>query len=188
VGQPVPGIAVKIVDPQDGTPVALGKSGLLLVKGPNLMLGYLDMEEKTAEVIQDGWYNTGDIGSMDDDGFLTITDRLARFSKIGGEMIPHLKIEELYLNALGTHEHVLAVTSMPNEKKGEELAVLYVPSECDPDKLHEIASNSDLPNIFKPKRDNYIEVKEIPVLGTGKLDIMGLRKIAAAAKVKNPEV
>lgn len=187
VGQPIPGMAVKIIDPQDGTPVALGQSGLLLVKGPNLMLGYLDMEEKTAEVIQDGWYNTGDIGSMDEEGFLTITDRLARFSKIGGEMVPHLKIEELYLNGLGTHEHVLAVTSIPNEKKGEELAVLYVPSECDPDRLHEIISKSDLPNMFKPKRDNYIEVKEIPVLGTGKLDIMRLRKIALAAKVETPE-
>lgn len=187
VGHPIPGIAVKIVDPQDGTPVELGQQGLLLIKGHNVMLGYLDMEEKTAEVITDGWYNTGDIAKLDEDGFLSITDRLARFSKIGGEMVPHLKIEELYLKALGTHEHVLAVTSIPAEKKGEEIAVLYVPSECDPDKLHEIMSNSDLPNIFKPKRGNYIEVDEIPILGTGKLDIMGLRKIALAAKVNSPE-
>ncbi len=182
VGHPIPGMAVKIVDPEERTPLAPGEPGLLLVKGPNVMLGYLNMPDETAEAIQDGWYNTGDIASMDADGFLTITDRLARFSKIGGEMVPHLKIEEAYLKALRTHEHVLAVTSVPDGRKGEQLVVLYVGSACDPEKLHEIISNADLPNIFKPKRDNYVKVEAIPILGTGKLDIMGLRKLALAAR------
>jgi len=182
VGHPIPGMAVKIVDPEYKTPLAPGEPGLLLVKGPNVMLGYLNMPDETAEAIQDGWYNTGDIASMDADGFLTITDRLARFSKIGGEMVPHLKVEEAYLNALRTHEHVVAVTSVPDGTKGEQLVVLYVGSACDPGKLHEIISNADLPNIFKPKRDNYVKVEAIPILGTGKLDIMGLRKLALAAR------
>jgi len=185
VGHPIPGVAVRIVDPQDKTPLTHGEAGLLLVKGPNMMSGYLNMPAETAQVIQDGWYNTGDIATMDADGFLTITDRLSRFSKIGGEMVPHLKIEEVYLDALGTHEHVVAVTSIGDDRKGEQLVVLYVPSACDADTLHEIISNADMPNVFKPKRNNYIAVEAIPVLGTGKLDIMGLRRLALAAK-SNP--
>ena len=75
-------------------PLAVDKPGLLLVRGPNVMQGYLNRPEKTAEVLRDGWYNTGDIATLDEDGFLRITDRLSRFSKIGGEMVPHIKVEE----------------------------------------------------------------------------------------------
>ncbi|MBI5202482.1 MAG: MFS transporter [Elusimicrobia bacterium] len=92
VGQPIPGVLAKIVDPDTKEPKAEGESGLLLVKGPNVMLGYLGDPEKTAEVVRDGYYVTGDIASVDPDGFITITDRLSRFSKIGGEMVPHIMI------------------------------------------------------------------------------------------------
>ena len=119
---------------------------------------------------------------MDEDGFLTITGRLSRFSKIGGEMVPHLALEELCLNELGTHEHIVAVTSVPDYKKGEELILLYTDKAGDPDKLYEIVSKSNLPNICKPKQDNYIKTDSIPVLGSGKLDLMKLRKIAIEAK------
>ena len=68
---------------------------MLLIKGPNVMHGYLNKPEKTAEVIRDGWYITGDIAKIDADGFITITDRASRFSKIGGEMVPHIKVEEI---------------------------------------------------------------------------------------------
>jgi acyl-[acyl-carrier-protein]-phospholipid O-acyltransferase / long-chain-fatty-acid--[acyl-carrier-protein] ligase len=71
--------------------VPLGEPGLMLVRGPNVMQGYLGLPEKTAEVLRDGWYVTGDIAAVDEDGFLQITDRLSRFSKIGGEMVPHIK-------------------------------------------------------------------------------------------------
>ena len=70
--------------------------------------------------------NTGDIASVDDAGFITITDRLNRFSKIGGEMVPHIKVEEICYAALDTSERVIVVTGRPHEKKGEELVVLYV--------------------------------------------------------------
>jgi len=93
-GHPIPGVAVNIVDPDSGEPLPSGKDGLLLVKGPNVMLGYLGDEQKTSEVIQNGWYLTGDIARLDEDGFVTITDRLSRFSKIAGEMVPHIRIEE----------------------------------------------------------------------------------------------
>jgi acyl-[acyl-carrier-protein]-phospholipid O-acyltransferase/long-chain-fatty-acid--[acyl-carrier-protein] ligase len=93
IGHPLPGVCVKVVDIETGLPVAPRSQGMLLVKGPNVMRGYLDKPEKTAEVLYDGWYTTGDIATMEEDGFLTITDRLSRFSKIGGEMVPHIRIE-----------------------------------------------------------------------------------------------
>ncbi|MEA3509356.1 MAG: AMP-binding protein, partial [candidate division NC10 bacterium] len=83
-GHPIPGIAVKVVDPDRGDPRSYGEEGLLLVKGPNLMIGYLGQPEQTVEVLRDGWYVTGDIAAIDEDGFIRITDRLSRFSKIGG--------------------------------------------------------------------------------------------------------
>ena len=178
VGHPVPGVVAKIVDIDTGADAEEGQSGLLMIKGPNVMKGYLDMPEKTAEVLQDDWYNTGDIAMIDADGFITITDRLSRFSKIGGEMVPHIGIEEIYLHALDTDEQVLAVTSVPDEKKGEELAVVYTQAAGDADKLHEIIDSADVANIWKPKRKNYFKVDAMPLLGTGKLDIMALKKTA----------
>jgi acyl-[acyl-carrier-protein]-phospholipid O-acyltransferase/long-chain-fatty-acid--[acyl-carrier-protein] ligase len=182
IGHPVPGIAVKIADVETKQSLEIGCKGLLMVKGPNVMLGYLGMEEESAEVLKNGWYNTGDIAKIDEDGFLTITDRLSRFSKIGGEMVPHVGVEEVYMQGLNTNEQVVAVTSVPHPKKGEELVVLYIEKVGGVDKLHEIIAGSKMPNMWKPRRDNYIKVESIPLLGSGKLDIMKLRKIASAAK------
>lgn len=182
VGHPIPGVAVQVVDIETKQPVDIGTEGLLLVKGPNVMPGYLNTEEQTAEVLKDRWYNTGDIGRIDADGFVTITDRISRFSKIGGEMVPHIGVEQVYLEGLGTHEQVVAVTSVPDPKKGEELVVLHLDQAGHPDKLHEIIANSRIPNTWKPRRSNYIRVKSMPALGSGKLDIIQLRKIALAAK------
>jgi acyl-[acyl-carrier-protein]-phospholipid O-acyltransferase/long-chain-fatty-acid--[acyl-carrier-protein] ligase len=178
VGQPIPGVAVKVVDPDSGAPVEANQAGLLLVKGPNVMLGYLEQPEKTAEVLQDGWYNTGDIAQVDHDGFVTITDRLSRFSKIGGEMIPHTAVEDVFYDGLETSERVLAVTSVPDEKKGEKLVVLYIEDKTDPEQLHAIMDSSDIPNLWKPGRQHYCAVSSLPILGSGKLDILKLRQQA----------
>ena len=126
VGQPLPGVVTKIVDPDSREVLPVGSPGLLLVKGPNVMKGYLKQPEKTAEVLNNGWYNTGDIATMDQNGFITITDRLSRFSKIGGEMIPHVAVEEAYFKGLNLTDQILAVTSVPDEKKGEKLIVCYL--------------------------------------------------------------
>lgn len=178
VGQPVPGVAAKIVDPDTGAPLPPGQSGLLLIKGPNVMKGYLHRPDLTAEVLVDGWYRTGDMATIDEEGFITITDRLARFSKIGGEMVPHIAIEEVYLKALNASEAVLAVTSVACEKKGERLIVLYTAAAGDPATLHAIMERGDLPNLWKPARDAYHAIDALPLTGSGKLDVKELRQIA----------
>jgi acyl-[acyl-carrier-protein]-phospholipid O-acyltransferase/long-chain-fatty-acid--[acyl-carrier-protein] ligase len=124
VGHAPPGVAARVVDPDTGEPLPPNQPGLLLVKGPNRMIGYLGQPERTAEVFRDGWYITGDIASIDDDGFLKITDRLSRFSKIGGEMVPHVRVEEALGEILG--DMSCAVTSVPDEQRGERLVALYV--------------------------------------------------------------
>lgn len=182
VGRPIPGVEVKIVSVEKNLPVAAGQSGLLWVKGPNVMLGYLNDKELTRRVIKDGWYNTGDLARIDEDGFLAIEGRLSRFSKIAGEMVPHIGVEEVYLEQLKTAEQVVAVTALPDAKKGEELVVLHLEKAGGADDLHRIIHRSKLPNIWKPRRGNYIKIKSMPKLGSGKLDIMKLRKIALAAK------
>ncbi|MBN1456758.1 MAG: MFS transporter [Sedimentisphaerales bacterium] len=187
VGHPIPGVAAKILDVETKKQIHDGSTGLLMIKGPNVMKGYLNMEEKTHEVIQDNWYNTGDIAAIDDDGFITITDRLSRFSKIGGEMVPHIGVEEIYQRHLNTDQQVVAVISIPDERKGEELAVIYTEQAGDADTLHGIIVDSDAPNIFKPKRSNYFKVDTLPMLGSGKLDIVKLRIIALEATRKPKE-
>ena len=178
VGRPIPGVVLRVVDPDTNTPLAQGESGLILVKGPNLMTGYLQRPDKTAEAIQNGWYITGDIGFVDNDGFLHITDRLARFSKIGGEMVPHIKVEEVFYNTLALAGNTLAVTSVPDPKKGEKLIVLYTAEAGDLAKLQRVSREADLPNLWRPAPDNFIQVEELPLLGTGKLDLQGLRRLA----------
>ena len=179
VGPAAPGIVIKIVDVESGDPVRPGQEGLLLVKGPNVMKGYLGQPEKTAEVIQDGWYNTGDIAIMDREGFITITDRLSRFSKLGGEMVSHLAVEEGLLALVESEEKVLAVTAVPDEKKGERLAVLVTPEAGPIDELVAKMKDSDMPNLLKPNARMFFEVEELPLLGTGKLDLKWLKSIAA---------
>lgn len=184
VGHPIPGVAVKTVDPDSGELKPYDEEGLLLVKGPNVMLGYLGEEEKTREVLQDGWYKTGDMAKIDEDGFIHITDRLSRFSKIGGEMVPHIKIEEKILELLGAVEPVCAVTSVPDEKKGERLAVLYK-GEIDINALWDKLNATDFPKLWIPKREDFFQVSEIPLLGSGKLDLKRMKAMALEMKEKN---
>ena len=189
VGQPVPGVAARIVDPDTNELMPANTPGLLLLKGPNVMLGYLDKPELTADAIRDGWYRTGDIAQLDEEGFITITDRLARFSKIAGEMVPHGAIEDEFQRGLGRTEPVVGVTSAPDEKKGERIVVLYTEAAGDPSKLQEIIEKSPIPNLWKPAKTAYFKIESLPVTGTGKLDVKTLRKYAvdAVAAAKPPE-
>ncbi|MHC4840466.1 MAG: AMP-binding protein [Planctomycetota bacterium] len=178
VGHPFPGVIVRVVDPDTGKELETDQPGMLLVKGPNVMQGYLNDDRRTAEVLNDGWYRTGDIARVDEDGYITITDRLSRFSKIGGEMIPHGKVEDCLHEVLDTGEKLLAVTAVPDEKKGERLVVVHTPLKQDPLDLVHGLKDLDLPGIFIPNAKDFIEVVELPLLGTGKLDLKALKRIA----------
>ena len=173
-------MSVKIVDIESGEPVAPGKAGMLLVKGPNVMQGYLGMPEKTEEVLRDGWYTTGDVAMMEEDGFLTITDRLSRFSKIGGEMVPHIRIEEKLQDLAGVTEQVFAVTALPDEKKGERIVVLTTLSAEQFEPVIQKMAQSDLPALWKPKPDQFFHADALPLLGTGKMDLRGIKALATS--------
>jgi acyl-[acyl-carrier-protein]-phospholipid O-acyltransferase / long-chain-fatty-acid--[acyl-carrier-protein] ligase len=181
IGHPLPGISVRIVNPETFEPLPLGESGLLLVRGPNVMQGYLNRPEKTAEVLRDGWYNTGDIAAVDEDGFIRITDRLSRFSKIGGEMVPHIKVEDKLHELSGSTEQTFAVTAIPDEKKGERLVVLHTLPEDKLEACLALLAKSDLPALWKPRPDQFVHVEALPYLGTGKLDLRRLKEIAVEA-------
>jgi acyl-[acyl-carrier-protein]-phospholipid O-acyltransferase / long-chain-fatty-acid--[acyl-carrier-protein] ligase len=179
IGHPLAGVSVRIVDPDTRVPQPMGQPGLMLVRGPNVMQGYLGKPEKTAEVLRDGWYTTGDIAAIDEDGFLQITDRLSRFSKIGGEMVPHIKIEERLHELAGVTEQTFVVAGVPDEKKGERLIVLHkLPDARLPEVLEKL-SQTDLPNLWKPRADQFFHVDSFPLLGTGKLDLRKVKETAA---------
>ncbi len=187
VGHPIPGVAAKVVDPDTFELKGPDQDGLLLVKGANVMKGYLNNPGKTAEVLKDGWYITGDIATIDADGFIKITDRLSRFSKIGGEMVPHIKVEENIMEAIGATDPVVAVTAVADEKKGEKLVVVHT-VDMDVEAVCASLVSKGIPNLWIPKKDNFYRIEAIPVLGTGKTDLKRIKALAqeltAASKGK----
>jgi acyl-[acyl-carrier-protein]-phospholipid O-acyltransferase / long-chain-fatty-acid--[acyl-carrier-protein] ligase len=165
------------VDAETGEGPIFEREGLLLVNGPNRMRGYLGDEERTLDVMRDGWYVTGDIAAIDESGFITISDRLSRFSKIGGEMVPHMRVEEAIVEALG-HDAAAVVTAVPDESRGERLVALYVESSVTPEALWEKLTQTELPRLWLPKRDDLHVVDAIPTLGTGKVDLRKVKQLA----------
>jgi acyl-[acyl-carrier-protein]-phospholipid O-acyltransferase/long-chain-fatty-acid--[acyl-carrier-protein] ligase len=171
-------VAAKVVDRDTGEGPLINREGLLLVAGPNMMAGYLDQPERTAEVMRDGWYATGDVAKIDEDGFIHITDRLSRFSKIGGEMVPHIRVEDAINAILG--EVCCAVTAVPDASRGERLVAFYARADVAPEALWEQLGATDLPRLWLPRRDSLVPIAEVPTLGTGKVDLRRLREMAAA--------
>ena len=179
IGQPLPGVAARIVDPETFESLPPGQEGLLLIYGANVMVGYLGGPEQTAQAVRNGWYVTGDMAKIDEDGFITITGRLKRFAKIAGEMVPLEHIEEEIHNLLDTSERLVAVTAVPDDKKGERIVVLHLPlGGRDLRKLCEELSRRGLPNLGLPGERDFFQVSEIPVLGSGKLDIRKVKELA----------
>ncbi|HZD40876.1 MAG TPA: AMP-binding protein, partial [Terriglobales bacterium] len=176
VGRPIPGVLVRVVDPDNEHPQAPGEPGLLLVKGPNLMLGYLGRPELTEQVLRHGWYVTGDIATVDEEGFIQITDRISRFSKIGGEMVPHMRVEEVINEVLGGP--VSAVTALPDEQRGEKLVVFYSQDGVSQEDLWEKLNSSELPKLWIPKRENIHAIDSLPLLGSGKVDMQKIKAMA----------
>jgi acyl-[acyl-carrier-protein]-phospholipid O-acyltransferase/long-chain-fatty-acid--[acyl-carrier-protein] ligase len=186
VGQPIPGVKAKVVHPDTGEDLPPGESGMLLISGTNVMKGYLGQPELTAEVIRDGWYVTGDIARIDADGYIHITGRQSRFSKIGGEMVPHIRIEETIAGMLSSHkdpdeeesELKVAVTAVPDAKKGERLIVLHTELDKSPAEICQRLAEEGLPPLWIPSLDSFAPVDQIPILGTGKLDLKRIKDLA----------
>ncbi|HWA09339.1 MAG TPA: AMP-binding protein [Opitutaceae bacterium] len=178
VGRLVPGLTARIVDPDTGAERALTDTGVLWLRGANIFGGYLDDPAKTAVALRDGWFVTGDLGRFDDDGFLFIEGRLSRFSKIGGEMVPHGTVEQRIMEAFGWEPGdapTVIVVGVPDAAKGEAL-VLLAAREVTPEQLRDKLTAAGLPNLWVPRIVQRVD--RIPVLGTGKTDLKGCRELA----------
>ncbi|MDO8542693.1 MAG: AMP-binding protein [Opitutaceae bacterium] len=178
VGRMMPGMTARIMDPDTGKHLPLTESGVVLFRGANVFEGYLDDPEKTRAAFKDGWFITGDLGRFDQDGFLFIEGRLSRFSKIGGEMVPHGTIEQKILEAFGWEQlesQVIFVTGIPDPAKGEAL-VLLTTNEITPEQLRSRLAELGVANLWVPKIVKRVD--KIPMLGTGKTDLKRCRELA----------
>ena len=175
IGAALPGIHVKIVDPNTGETLPPNTPGLMLVKGALVMRGYLDDKEATDRVIdKNGYYNTGDVASMSPDGYLTITGRLARFSKIAGEMVPHELVEMAINEILQSEERCVAVCGCRDPRRGERLVVFYSTDKLVPEEMVEKLHQRGMPNLWVPKATDFVRLESIPMLGAGKIDLQKL--------------
>ncbi len=183
VGQMLPGMAIKITDPASDREVPINQQGIIWFKGANVFNGYLGQPKKSAEVLSDGWFRTGDVGRVDEDGFLYIEGRISRFSKIAGEMVPHETVEAAINKVLGLDsesERRIAVVGVPDEQKGEAILLLStiagpaLEQECID--LRYKLLDEGLSSLWCPKQ--IVPVAEIPVLASGKLDIKSCEALA----------
>lgn len=178
VGLPIPGTSVRIVDIFSKLDLPAGVQGVIQVKGPQVMLGYLNQPEETKRVLNDGWFSTGDIGFLDEEGFLTVTGRLSQFSKIAGEMVPHLAVEDEIMRITDLSSSELCVTSIPDEMRGERLVVISTHLNKQPTDVVKQLKASNLPRLWIPDVRDFIEVDAMPVMVNGKLDLVRLRQLA----------
>lgn len=180
IGKLAPGIAAQICDPETDHPLSLHETGMLWLKGANIFEGYLNDPKRTAEVLQDGWFKTGDLGRFDEDGFLYIEGRVSRFSKIGGEMVPHEGLEVKILDALGGgNEDVrsVCIVGIPDAAKGEAIVLLTTLAIELPDLRSKLLATG-VPSLWIPKIVK--RLPSIPVLASGKLDLYACKNAALA--------
>ncbi|MDD3885984.1 MAG: AMP-binding protein [Victivallaceae bacterium] len=178
IGMPLPGIHTRVVDPETGVEMGENESGRLQVKGGTVMKGYLNEPGLTAQVIQDGYYDTGDIAKIDREGYIYITGRASRFSKIGGEMVPHELVEQTISRLRGSEDREVVVTGRPDARRGERLVVFYTPEDLNPTEIVAGLRNEKLPNLWIPKAEDFCKIDKLPILGSGKLDLRKLKEMA----------
>ena len=181
VGKLAPGLAAQIRDPESDALLSLHETGMLWLRGPNVFEGYLNDPVRTAEVLRNGWFKTGDLARFDEDGFLFIEGRLSRFSKIAGEMVPHETVENRIVELLGLSgegERTCAIVGVPDETKGEAL-VLLTTREIEAATVRARLSEAGVPNLWIPKKVQRLE--SIPVLASGKLDLARCKEVAEGA-------
>ena len=165
IGKPLPGVQVKIVDLTKGEELPPGEEGKILVKGDLIMKGYLNDLEETSLRIRDGWYDTGDMGVMDEDGYLWHRGRLRRFVKIGGEMISLVRTENV-LEKLLPDGVDCCVVELPDKAKGARIAAAVTEPVDDRDIIRKMGD--ELPTIMIPKQ--FVVITELPKMGSGKID------------------
>jgi len=183
VGPLLTGMSIRITDPATEQPTTIDQSGVIFLRGANIFKGYLNRDDLTEKVLKDGWFNTGDIGYMDDDGFLHIEGRISRFSKIAGEMVPHETVEAAISKALNLdneEERKIAIVGVPDPKKGEALILLSTIAgkhlEQENIDLRYKLLDVKIPSLWCPRE--ILPVDEIPHLASGKLDIRGCSELA----------
>ncbi len=164
-GKVIPGVEVRIENPETGAACKTGEVGIIFVKGDTVMKGYYDDPEQTAEVLKDGWYNTGDVGFFDKEEFLWHAGRFKRFTKVGGEMVSLVKVENILEKYLPQGLSCCVVEVM-NEKKGSSI-IAAVSGEIHKTEILRKMMN-DLPVIALPRE--FVVINELPVMGTGKID------------------
>ncbi len=182
VGRPLPGIHVFTIDPTTLEPLPTGEEGLLVVRSPSRMRSYLNRVDLTEKAFLLDGYNTGDIGRIDDDGFIHITGRLARFAKIGGEMVPldnvEIAVQTAIVSLISEDSSIeIAVAAVSDQSRGERLLILHTGFTGDWEKL--LSSLDHLPALWRPRGRDVHHVEAIPKLGTGKRDLAALKKLAA---------
>ncbi|HEX2101340.1 MAG TPA: AMP-binding protein, partial [Candidatus Synoicihabitans sp.] len=178
VGRMLPGMTARILHPDTWQELPMTEQGIVVLRGANVFGGYLKDPAKTATAFRDDWFVTGDLGRFDEDGFLTIEGRLTRFSKIGGEMVPHGTIEQEVIRAFDLDQsegYTVAVVGVPDSAKGEAI-VLLTTLELRLDELRDKLTAAGMPNLWVPRQ--ILRVERIPVLGTGKLDLKGCKQLA----------
>ena len=181
VGRPARGVRVEVRDPESGAVLGTDEPGLLWVTGPHVMLGYLNQPDLSEAVLEDGWYNTGDIVTIDADGFITIVGRQSRFAKIGGEQVPFAAIEEALARLTGGSEDGApraVVTAVPDEATGERLVVVHTALEQSPDELVKGLADAGLPRLFIPAPVDFYEIDTMPLIGIGKVDLEAINRFA----------
>jgi acyl-[acyl-carrier-protein]-phospholipid O-acyltransferase/long-chain-fatty-acid--[acyl-carrier-protein] ligase len=176
---PLPGTVYKIVDPETGEALPTGEEGMIMVSGPQVMKGYWKNPEKTKQVltVKDGfrWYETGDKGRLDEEGFLTIVDRYSRFAKIGGEMVSLGALEQQIVTALGDNDAEVMAVAIPDDRKGEVVCLVHT-LDKEPKDFIDMLKQAGLDNVMIPSK--YLKVDELPKLGTGKRDYTTAKKLA----------
>lgn len=170
VGRLLPGLEARF---EDVPGIEDGRR--LMVNGPNVMKGYLRAENPgVLEALDDGWYDTGDIVSVDRQGYVSIRGRAKRFAKIAGEMVSLTAVEALAAELWPDCDH--ASTSLPDPRKGEQVILVTNCSQADRKELLQYAQAKGIAEIMVPK--TVVIVAEIPLLGTGKTDYVAVKALA----------
>jgi acyl-[acyl-carrier-protein]-phospholipid O-acyltransferase/long-chain-fatty-acid--[acyl-carrier-protein] ligase len=171
VGLLLPGIEHRL-EPVPG----IAEGGRLFVRGANVMLGYLKVDQPgVVQAPVDGWYDTGDIVSIDMDGFVFIQGRAKRFAKIGGEMVSLVIAESLAQEVWPDAE--VAVVSVPDARKGERLVLVTSVADATPRAMLARARERGVAEIMVPR--DVVVVSKLPLLGTGKVDYPAVQRLVA---------